>query len=515
MDDESAAQVRYTIMPDYGDAYGWINDQGGDALGPCHADCIAWAGLHPIPDELHHEFVKWHATFAQAKGVSGFSSMLALDWAAFHAQGLLLTRRLKRELGDSVRVFYQKPYEDPNVHLHERREILDDGTVLELPDQGPRHLAAFDWLPRRIVSGGQTGVDRAALDWACAHRIVHGGWCPKGRRAADGPLSPHYQLQETESEGYRQRTKLNVRDSDATLIFNVGPLDGGTLQTVRFAQQLERAHLLVQLDALTIEQAAAKVVAWLEANRFAVLNVAGPREEKRPGIYERVIQTLDAYVMLSRSDLLGSNAPEDRKVTILTAIDLASTGMPVETQIEGEGDATRAAINRFELRLAQGADDGARRIRGQITLYAEIRVDGELLDEPHFIDLPQLVHSLHAAGWYEIYTCGCGVGGCAGIVEGIHVTHCDGLIKWSFRRPQSAGSLLDPDLSEWERTAVPVSLTFDKTQMLAAIQAFLETVRALVGNKPERFEWPVHGFYVEDLLHLDPTRPYFESPEGE
>ncbi len=81
-------------------------------------------------------------------------------------------------------------------------------------------------LPRIIIAGGKTGADRAALDWACHHHIEHGGWCPKGRLAADGMLPIKYQLIETESAGYRQRTKLNVPGSDATLIFNIGVRDG-------------------------------------------------------------------------------------------------------------------------------------------------------------------------------------------------------------------------------------------------------------------------------------------------
>jgi hypothetical protein len=190
-----------------------------------------------------------------------------------------------------------------------------------------------------------------------------------------------------------------------------------------------------------------------------------------------------------------------------------TTVTPIRTQRDGEPE-TLPVSNRFELRRADRCADEACQIRGQISLDAEIWVDGELLDEPHFIDLPQLVHSLHVAGWHEIFTCGCGVGGCAGIVEGIHVTHREGLIAWSFRRPQSAGNLLEPALSEWERTAVPVSFTFDKAQMLAAIEAFLDAVRAKVRIKPERFNWPVHGFYIADLLRLDPTKPYFNSSGG-
>lgn len=155
------------------------------------------------------------------------------------------------------------------------------------------------WLVSEIVSSGQTGVDRAALDWARQRGVIHGGWCPKGRLAADGPLPEHYLLRETESTGYRQRTKLNVKDSDATLIFNMGPLDGGTLQTVRFAQTLCKPHLVVQIDEMALEAAAHNVRAWLVEGRFRTLNVAGPREEKRPGVYAGVLALLDACVKAS------------------------------------------------------------------------------------------------------------------------------------------------------------------------------------------------------------------------
>jgi hypothetical protein len=143
---------------------------------------------------------------------------------------------------------------------------------------------ADQWLIDKIVSGGQTGVDRAALDWALQRGVAHGGWCPKGRLAADGPLPEHYLLRETDSTGYRQRTKLNVRDSDATLIFNTGVLDGGTLLTVDYAARRGRPCLLVQLDVPDHPDPEA-VAAWLREHGVRVLNVAGPRESKRPGIY--------------------------------------------------------------------------------------------------------------------------------------------------------------------------------------------------------------------------------------
>ena len=140
---------------------------------------------------------------------------------------------------------------------------------------------ADPWLIDKIVSGGQTGADRAALDWALQRGVAHGGWCPKGRLASDGPLPERYLLRETDSAGYRQRTKLNVRDSDATLIFNTGVLDGGTLQTVRFAQTLGKPHFVVQIDEPAQESVAQRIRVWLTEGQFSVLNVAGPREERQ------------------------------------------------------------------------------------------------------------------------------------------------------------------------------------------------------------------------------------------
>lgn len=135
---------------------------------------------------------------------------------------------------------------------------------------------------KKIVSGGQTGVDRAALDAALSLDIPCGGWCPKGRRAEDGFLPERYPLEETPSTGYRQRTGWNVRDSDATLILKRGLLAGGTALTADLAAGLGRPCLVLDLDenpdpALGRE--------WLAEHAVAVLNVAGPRESHTPGIY--------------------------------------------------------------------------------------------------------------------------------------------------------------------------------------------------------------------------------------
>jgi hypothetical protein len=136
-------------------------------------------------------------------------------------------------------------------------------------------------LPTRVISGGQTGVDRAALDAAKAAAIPIGGWCPAGRTAEDGPIPSEYPLRETASRDYSKRTRLNVRDADATLILHRGPIAGGTALTADYAAELGRPLLLVNLDtALTT----ASVTAWLEQNQVQVLNVAGPRESTSPGI---------------------------------------------------------------------------------------------------------------------------------------------------------------------------------------------------------------------------------------
>lgn len=142
---------------------------------------------------------------------------------------------------------------------------------------------------QKIVSGGQSGVDRAALDTARILALPCGGWCPRGRRAEDGPIHPRYPLVETPAEDYAQRTEWNVRDADGTLVLTRGEPTQGTAFTVEVARRLLKPCLVLDLDRLPGDE---PVRAWLEAHRIAVLNVAGPRESKCPGIYR------DALVFL-------------------------------------------------------------------------------------------------------------------------------------------------------------------------------------------------------------------------
>jgi hypothetical protein len=141
----------------------------------------------------------------------------------------------------------------------------------------------------RIVSGGQTGVDRGALDAAITLGIEHGGWCPRGRLAEDGPIPPHYRLHETEALEYAVRTERNVIDSDGTLVVYKGRLQRGSLLTYRLAQKHARPVLRVRLD-LPVD--VAEIQQWLIEQRIRVLNVAGPRASSCPGIDLETAQLL-------------------------------------------------------------------------------------------------------------------------------------------------------------------------------------------------------------------------------
>lgn len=151
---------------------------------------------------------------------------------------------------------------------------------------------------RRIVSGGQTGVDRAALEAAQAAGIPCGGWCPKGRRAEDGRIPDCFPLTEADGPGYRERTRLNVRDSGGTLVLGRGALEGGTAYTATVARALGRPLLVVDLDdagnAERARDAVESVLAWAAENQIGVLNVAGPRESQRPGIGRAARDFMDA-----------------------------------------------------------------------------------------------------------------------------------------------------------------------------------------------------------------------------
>ena len=132
-----------------------------------------------------------------------------------------------------------------------------------------------------VVSGGQTGVDRAALRAARTHGFDCGGWCPKGRRAEDGTIPLEFSMQETDSSEYSVRTQLNVRDSNATLILACGVLDTGTRLTAEFAQAQSKPFQIVNLVVGTTPT---ETLEWIWRYPINILNIAGPRESESPGI---------------------------------------------------------------------------------------------------------------------------------------------------------------------------------------------------------------------------------------
>jgi hypothetical protein len=144
-----------------------------------------------------------------------------------------------------------------------------------------------------IVSGGQTGVDRAALDVAMERGMAAGGWCPAGRRAEDGPISPVYPLRETPSADPAQRTEWNVRDSHGTLLLVTDAASAGTELTREAARTLGRPLHLSRLDAVPGVDHFRR---WLRAHKITVLNVAGPRESESPGIYDAARDYLRAVL---------------------------------------------------------------------------------------------------------------------------------------------------------------------------------------------------------------------------
>jgi len=134
----------------------------------------------------------------------------------------------------------------------------------------------------KIISGGQTGVDRGALDAALDKRFPCGGWCPPGRMAADGPIPHTYPMSEMDHGGYGERTRQNVIDSDGTLIIYYGQLEGGTKTTLQNCIQLHKPYKLINAQEISETGAAGLIMRFVESFSINTLNVAGPRQSKVP-----------------------------------------------------------------------------------------------------------------------------------------------------------------------------------------------------------------------------------------
>jgi len=163
---------------------------------------------------------------------------------------------------------------------------------------------------QKIVSGGQTGADRAGLDVAIRWGFLHGGWCPKGRNAEDGIIGGQYQLVETPSANYLQRTEWNVRDSDATVIFTLSSqLSGGSKRTAEFAEKHRKPWIHLAQRSSSYESPALMLQRFVEENGVHVLNVAGTRGSKEPDVWQFAYETLEAAFFWEQAHLCRLGGP--------------------------------------------------------------------------------------------------------------------------------------------------------------------------------------------------------------
>jgi len=150
----------------------------------------------------------------------------------------------------------------------------------------------------KVISGGQTGVDRAALDVALTHGIECGGWCPAGRLDEFGKIPDRYPIQELHDGGFTERTFQNVKDSDGTVVIYPRELAGGTEQTVRFCVELQRPHELIDASKLSSEVAAKLITDFVRKDKIGILNVAGPRQSEWTEGYDYAFRVLNAFLRL-------------------------------------------------------------------------------------------------------------------------------------------------------------------------------------------------------------------------
>ncbi len=160
----------------------------------------------------------------------------------------------------------------------------------------------------KIISGGQTGVDRAALDAALRHGIESGGWCPTGRLDESGRIPDRSPVKELENGGSTKRTLQNVKDSDGTIIIYPGKLSGGTEQTLHFCVEQRRPHELIDASNISTEKAAQLIADFVCENNIEILNVAGPRQSEWPEGYGYAAQVLDIFL----NSIMSKNTSRSR-----------------------------------------------------------------------------------------------------------------------------------------------------------------------------------------------------------
>jgi len=166
---------------------------------------------------------------------------------------------------------------------------------------------------KKLISGGQTGADRAALDFAIKNKIPHGGWVPKGRIAEDGILPKKYRLIEMPTASYQKRTEMNVIGSDGTIIFSHARLTGGSAYTRTMAKRHNKPYLHIDLNDTDIFHAALLMLEWIDEQEIKTLNVAGPRASKDPKIYEKVTDVLEDMLILELKKERLADSPRLKK----------------------------------------------------------------------------------------------------------------------------------------------------------------------------------------------------------
>ncbi|HEY2711490.1 MAG TPA: putative molybdenum carrier protein [Chthoniobacterales bacterium] len=239
----------------------------------------------------------------------------------------------------------------------------------------------------KIISGGQTGVDRAALDVARSLGIECGGWCPEGRLAEDGRISLFYPLQEVVGGGYLERTERNVRESDGTVIIHAGELRGGTRATFDFCRTSAKPALIIDTNRSSAAKAVDDLHEFVRGNRPATLNVAGPRESEWPHGYEITREILTRFLKNDTAPKLSFIVPAHNEehelpetlrrlraaaeaggeMFEIIVVDDASTDATAE--IARQAGAQLVQIKRRQIAAARNA--GGRVARGEIVFFVD------------------------------------------------------------------------------------------------------------------------------------------------
>ena len=204
----------------------------------------------------------------------------------------------------------------------------------------------------KIISGGQTGADQAALDAAIGMGIPHGGWIPKGRLTEEGPAPEKYNLEEMETERYEKRTEQNVIDSDGTVIYSHGALSGGSLYTQEMAQKHGRPFLHVNLGRMRSLEASLATGKWVAENGIGVLNVAGPRASKDPDIYRKVKGILEGAVNLRQAKAAeggGFSGPQSEEKLMPKTVHEAVAQLEAKLSLEDRARIANMSIGEVEL----------------------------------------------------------------------------------------------------------------------------------------------------------------------